>query len=125
MVLVVDDERDSRDLLAALLAGYGAEVLQCDSAAGAWKTLAEAKGRPVQLVVADIAMPDVDGYELIARIRQAGECIPALAVSAYARPEDRRRALAAGYDGYACKPIDTSAFLQTVADVLRPRVRTA
>ena len=125
LVLVVDDERDSRDLLAALLAGYGAEVLQCDSADGAWKTLAEAKGRPVQLVVADIAMPDVDGYELIARIRQAGECIPALAVSAYARPEDRRRALAAGYDGYACKPIDTSAFLQTVADVLRPRVRTA
>jgi PAS domain S-box-containing protein len=124
-VLVVDDERDSRDLLAALLIGCGAEVLQCDSADGALKTLAEATGRPVQLVVADIAMPDVDGYELIARIRQAAERIPALAVSAYARPKDRRRALAAGYDGYCCKPIDTSAFLQTVADVLRPRVQTA
>jgi CheY-like chemotaxis protein len=64
-------------------------------------------------------MPDIDGYELVVRVRQGRARIPALAVSAYARPEDRRRALAAGYDGYACKPIDTAAFLRTVKDVLR------
>ena len=125
VVLVVDDERDSRDLLAALLLGCGAEVVQCDSAPAALEALAQRNGSPVQLVVADIAMPDVDGYELIARVRQVREGIPALAVSAYARPEDRRRALATGFDGYACKPIDTAAFLRTVKDVLRVGVEPA
>jgi CheY-like chemotaxis protein len=70
------------------------------------------------LLIADIAMPDVDGYELIARVRQSCERVPAVAVSAYARPEDRRRALAAGYDGYCCKPIETGTFLRTVREVL-------
>jgi PAS domain S-box-containing protein len=119
VVLVVDDQRDSRDLLATLLLCCGAEVLLCDSAAAALDALARPNLAPVHLVVADIAMPDIDGYELVVRVRQGRARIPALAVSAYARPEDRRRALAAGYDGYACKPIDTAAFLRTVKDVLR------
>ncbi len=115
VVLVVDDQRDSRELLAALFAGCGAEVVQCDSAAQALQELADSR---VQLLVADIAMPDVDGYELIARVRQTRDGIPAVAVSAYARPQDRKRALAAGYNGYCSKPIETAAFLHTVREVL-------
>jgi PAS domain S-box-containing protein len=116
VVLVVDDQRDSRELLAAVFAGCGAEVLQCDSAEQAVRKLADSR---VHLLVADIAMPDVDGYELIARVRQMNDRIPAVAVSAYARPQDRKRALAAGYNGYCSKPIETGALLQTVHQVMR------
>ncbi len=119
-ILVVDDQRDSSDLLAALLLRCGAQVIQRDSADGALQALEASKDSPVRLLIADIAMPYVDGYELIARARQSRERVPALAVSAYARPEDRRRALAAGYDAYCCKPIDTAAFLHTVRELLFP-----
>jgi PAS domain S-box-containing protein len=117
-VLVVDDQRDSSDVLAALLWKCGAQVVQRGSAEDGLAAMVASSDAPVNLLIADIAMPDVDGYELIARARQACPGIPALAVSAYARPEDRRRALAAGYDGYCCKPIDAAAFLHTVRDIL-------
>ena len=123
VILVVDDQRDSSDLLAALLLRCGAQVIQRDSADAAllaMKVLSDGVAKaaavqdpPVHLLIADIAMPDVDGYELIARVRQACDRVPAIAVTAYARPEDRRRALAAGYDGYCCKPIETATFLRT------------
>jgi PAS domain S-box-containing protein len=115
VVLVVDDQADSREVLAALFNRCGAEVLQCASADQALHELAESC---VQLLVADIAMPDVDGYELIARVRRAHDGVPAVAVSACARPQDRKRALAAGYNGYCSKPIETDAFLHTVRDVM-------
>jgi PAS domain S-box-containing protein len=117
-VLVVDDQRDSSDLLTALLLRCGARVIQRDSAQGALELLDTSVDAPVHLLIADIAMPDIDGYELIARARQACPRMPALAVSAYARPEDRRRALTAGYDGYCCKPIEAAAFLLAVRDIL-------
>ena len=69
-------------------------------------------------VVADIAMPEIDGCELLERARRMRASLPAVAVSAYARPEDRQRALAAGYNGYCSKPIETPEFLQTVRTVL-------
>jgi CheY-like chemotaxis protein len=114
-VLVVDDQPDSRELLAAILHRCGADVRQCESADDALSALAESG---VHLLVADIAMPDVDGCELIGRLRQRRIDIPALAVSAYARPQDRKRALAAGYDGYCAKPIETTEFLHAVRNVL-------
>jgi CheY-like chemotaxis protein/anti-sigma regulatory factor (Ser/Thr protein kinase) len=114
-VLVVDDERDSRELLATVFERCGASALRCGSAAEALVALETA---PVSLVVADIAMPNVDGCELLARARQRHEHIPAVAVSAYARPEDRQRALAAGYDGYCAKPVETAEFLRVVRAVL-------
>ena len=73
---------------------------------------------PVSLVVADIAMPEMDGCELLERARRMHEGIPAIAVSAYARPEDRQRGLAAGYNGYCAKPVETSEFLRIVRAVL-------
>ncbi|HEY7499259.1 MAG TPA: ATP-binding protein [Vicinamibacterales bacterium] len=114
-VVVVDDERDARELLATLLGRCGARVIQCESAAEALDVL---RSTPVQLIVADIAMPDVDGNELIRRARTANIHIPAVAVSAYARPEDRREALAAGYNAYCSKPLDAAEFLRTVHNVL-------
>jgi CheY-like chemotaxis protein len=72
----------------------------------------------VQLLVADIAMPEIDGYELIQRIRQLDIGVPAVAVSAYARAEDRGRALALGYDDYCAKPVEPSEFLSRIRQIM-------
>jgi len=114
-ILVVDDQEDSRELLAVIFEGCGAATVQCDSAAAALERL---RSERVQLLVADIAMPQVDGYELIRQVRQMRNGVPAVAVSAYARPQDRSKALAAGFDGYCPKPIEPEVFLQTVRSVL-------
>jgi CheY-like chemotaxis protein len=114
-VLVVDDQPDSRVLAATLLETCGADVLQCDAAPAALGVL---DTHAVHLLVADIAMPSMDGYELIARAREAGHTMPAVAVSAYARPEDRERALSNGFAGYVAKPIDAPRFLALVAEAL-------
>ena len=120
-VLVVDDEPDSRELLAEVLKRCGAEVLSCESTAAAVKALSVT---PVDLMVADLGMPDVDGYGLVEQVRRMTDGrrhTPAMAVSAYTRPEDRSKALAAGFDGFSSKPLDTSDFLRTVDDVLKRR----
>jgi PAS domain S-box-containing protein len=117
-VLVVDDHRDSRELLAAVFDAQGADVVQYDSAAAVVAHLASSD---VHLIVADIAMPEVDGYELIRRVRQLRRAVPAVAVSAYARPEDRCRALAAGYDAYCAKPFTAAEVLRVVGQVLERR----
>ncbi len=120
-VLVVDDLEDSRELLVRLLHQYGATVLQCPSAHTALAALSSTR---FDLLVADIAMPDIDGYDLIERVRRLGEGrgrLPAIAVTAYARREDRERALAAGYDGYCPKPLDSADLMQVIADLFKDR----
>lgn len=115
-VLVVDDQPDSRELLATLLEQCGARVLQCETAAAALDCLS----RPsADLLIADIAMPDMDGYELIRQVRARGQQVPAIAVTAYARPDDRRQALAAGYSGYCAKPIDGALLVETARALTR------
>jgi PAS domain S-box-containing protein len=117
-VLVVDDLEDSREMLARLLHQWGARVMQCPSAHTALATLASTK---FDLVVADIAMPDLDGYDLIERVRRLGDGsahIPAIAVTAYARREDRERALRAGYNGHCPKPLDTAEFGRVIGELL-------
>ena len=93
-VVVVDDQRDSCELLAALFEQCGAQVVQCGNAPAALSTLLSSS---VQLLVADIAMPDVDGYDSIRQVRQIDARLPAVAVTAYAYPQDRLKALAAGF----------------------------
>ncbi len=122
LVLVVDDERDSRELVAALLEGRGAQVVQCESAGSALDVVAV---RSIDLLVADLAMPVVDGYGLIERVRRTHPALLALAVSAHARHEDRRRALACGFNGYCPKPLATGEFMRLVRDLLPPRERPA
>ena len=117
-VLVVDDQADSRNLLTALLANCGAEVVQCDSARAALDLL---ESTSVNLLVADIAMPDMDGYELIGLMRRRNDHhgdVPAIAVTAYARLQDRNQAVAAGYDGYCPKPVEPVELLRVVQEVL-------
>jgi CheY-like chemotaxis protein len=114
-VLVVDDENDSRELLATIFERCGGDVVRCGSAREALTLL---ESTPVSVMVADIAMPEIDGCELLERARRLHTTLPAVAVSAYARPEDRQRALAAGYNGYCAKPIETPEFLRTVRRAL-------
>jgi CheY-like chemotaxis protein len=114
-VVVVDDQPDSREMLAAMLEQRGARVHQCESAGAALAFLAE---RTVDLVVADIAMPDVDGYELMRRLRASGCRAPALAVTAFAHPDDRRLAIQSGYTGYLAKPIGASLLLETIGHLV-------
>jgi CheY-like chemotaxis protein/two-component sensor histidine kinase len=116
--LVVDDLEDSRELLVRLLHQCGASVLQCPSAHTALVALSSSR---FDLLVADIAMPDLDGYDLIERVRRLGDPhgrVPAIAVTAYARREDRDAALAAGYNGYCSKPLDVSEFMRVIGETL-------
>jgi CheY-like chemotaxis protein len=104
-VLVVDDEVDSRDLITQLLEQAGAEVTTAASAADALDMIDAL--RP-DVLVSDVGMPHQDGYELIRAVRRRGSPaadLPALAVTAYARGEDRARALAAGFQVHLPKPI--------------------
>jgi CheY-like chemotaxis protein/two-component sensor histidine kinase len=115
-VLVVDDEADARELLARLLAERGCDVSMAGSAEEA---LAEIAERPYELLLTDIGMPGMDGYELLRRVRADGQSLPrAIAVTAFARPQDRARALAAGFDGHLAKPLNPTQLLQMVAQIV-------
>jgi CheY-like chemotaxis protein/two-component sensor histidine kinase len=106
-VLVVDDEADVRELLRFVLTDSGAEIRTVASAAEALDLLRQ--WQP-EVLVSDIGMPDVDGYEFLRQVRalpaEHGGRIPAVALTGYARPEDERRALAAGYQLFVPKPVD-------------------
>jgi PAS domain S-box-containing protein len=117
-LLIVEDEQDSREMLVELLSGLGAEVRAVGMADEALSIL---ENHPIDLLISDIGLPEVDGYELIRRIRAAGRSgrdLPAIAVTAFAGREDRRQALLAGYQMHVSKPIDyeeLSAIVATLA----------
>jgi CheY-like chemotaxis protein len=117
-VLVVDDDPDSRTLTATTLETAGARAVPADSVAAARTALA---GGRFDALVADIAMPDEDGYDLIRHVRASTDTrqLPALAFTAYAGPEDRRRALDAGYDAHLAKPVDPVALVDALGAVVR------
>ncbi|HEX3725743.1 MAG TPA: ATP-binding protein, partial [Pirellulales bacterium] len=115
-VLVVDDEQDTRDLVRRVLRECAAEVFTASSTREALEVLAHQ--RP-NVILSDIGMPHQDGFELIRRIRSLGpECggdVPAAALTAFARPEDRRRALLAGYQRHVAKPVEPAELVAVVA----------
>jgi signal transduction histidine kinase len=110
-VLVVDDEADAREMIAYVLRDAGAEVLTCGSAEEA---LAELTPYDPDVLVCDIGMPVMDGYELIRRVRDRGSMVPAVALTAFARQEDRRRALMGGFQMHASKPINPKELVGVV-----------
>jgi CheY-like chemotaxis protein len=118
-ILVVDDVADARDLMRAALESAGAAVTLASSAAEA---VAATSNGTFDLVLADIGMPDQDGYTLIKVLRR--QCpegvvdVPAVAVSAYARIADRQRALMAGFDRHIAKPVEPERLIESIADVL-------
>jgi len=119
-VLVVDDDNDARQLVATILEGCGCRVTVASSAADGLQKLTE--GRP-DLLLSDIGMPGEDGYELIRKVRalprEQGGGIPAAAITAYTRPEDRRRILNAGFSVHLPKPIDPAELIAMVSSISR------
>ncbi|WP_437632035.1 hybrid sensor histidine kinase/response regulator [Sorangium sp. So ce854] len=117
-VLLVEDEPDAREMLAFLLEETGAQVTTAGSTGEAMRVLERL--RP-DVLVSDIGMPGESGYTLIQQVRAAGRAeirgIPAVALTAYARIEDRRRALAAGFQRHVPKPIDPSGLVKVIADL--------
>src|SRR5262249_7784182 len=108
-IVAVDDEADARHLFKIALSSLGAEVTVASSANEALDLIKEFKPN---VIVSDVGMPGVDGYEFISRLRSLtadeGAKIPAVALTAYARVEDRMRALAAGYQMHVPKPVETA-----------------
>ena len=118
-LLVVDDEPDTRELVATILEAAGAHVITSNSAAEALEAL---KSRRPDAIVSDIGMPGEDGFSLIQRIRDSSDestrFIPALALTAYARGEDRRRARAAGFQMFLSKPIHPEELIKVIGELL-------
>ena len=116
-VLVIDDEEDARELLRVLLQSGGVDVRTAESAERGLSLLHEF--RP-DVVVSDVAMPREDGYSLIRRIRTLSSDaagIPAIALTAYARSEDRSRALVEGFNAHISKPVEPAELLTAIADL--------
>ncbi|WP_151446819.1 hybrid sensor histidine kinase/response regulator [Lacisediminimonas profundi] len=117
-ILVVDDDADARHLVTRILAQYGAHVIGASSAIEALALLT--RDTP-NLLVSDVGMPDVDGFELIRRVRKLGNGVaqmPAIALTAFARREDGARAIAAGFTAYVRKPIDVRNLISAVDAVM-------
>jgi PAS domain S-box-containing protein len=114
-ILAVDDEADARELMRRALQTHGARVTTVDSAEQA---LAVLKTVTPDVLVSDIGMPEGDGYQLMRTIRAGepkGVHVPALALTAFARSEDRKRAMLAGFDAHLAKPFDLAEFLLVIA----------
>jgi signal transduction histidine kinase/CheY-like chemotaxis protein len=117
-ILIVDDEPDALDVITVELVQYGANVTGVSNAEEALKLLEQ---RSFDLLVSDIGLPKMDGYELIRRIRKQEEGrekrIPAVALTAYARVQDRMQAILAGFSTHVAKPIEANELVTVVASL--------
>jgi CheY-like chemotaxis protein len=116
-ILVVDDEYDSREVLRLALSRHAAQVTTADSAT---RALALLDGWSPDLLISDIGMAGLDGYEFIRRVRARPllATVPAIALTAYARPEDRERALTAGYQAHIAKPVEPRELTALIASLV-------
>jgi CheY-like chemotaxis protein len=117
-VMVVDDDADARVLLERVLEECEAEVQVAD---GVEHALDEIPRFRPHVLVSDIGMPGRDGYDLIREVRARGhtfQTLPAIALTAFARTEERRRALLAGYQVHVAKPVDTSELIAAIATLV-------
>lgn len=119
-VLVVDDEADTRDFITTVLAECGAEVKAVESAA---KVLEAIPQWQPDILVSDIGMPEEDGYSLLCKVRalesKRERQIPAVALTAYARVEDRIQALSAGFGQHVTKPVEPAELVAVIANLAR------
>jgi signal transduction histidine kinase/CheY-like chemotaxis protein len=126
-VLLVEDEADTREMLAALLEGAGAAVTGVVSVADALRALEQSADTPSPygVLVADIGLPGEDGYSLLDRVRrlppERGGRIPAVAVTAYATARDRRRAVIAGFQAHLGKPVEPAELVALLANIVAAR----
>jgi CheY-like chemotaxis protein len=119
-ILVVDDEQDTRELLKTSLSQCGAQVTVAGSTAEAFEAI---RASIPDVLISDIGMPDEDGYDLIRRLRslplESGGKLPAIALTAYARVEDRLQALRAGYQMHVPKPVEFAELVAVVASLAK------
>jgi signal transduction histidine kinase/CheY-like chemotaxis protein len=113
-VLVVDDDADGRELVGRVLTECGAMVATAGDAERALAVLHDYKA---QILITDIGMPGTDGYALLRSVRERfdAQALPAIALTAFARPEDRARALSSGFQAHLSKPVDLQALTDTIA----------
>jgi CheY-like chemotaxis protein len=121
-VLIVEDDDDARALVARVLEGQGAFV---EAVSSAREALAALEKERIDVLLSDIEMPGTDGYQLIRELRlrpsQQGGSVPAVALTAYARTEDRLRALRAGFQLHLSKPVQPAELLAVVASLATRR----
>ncbi len=124
-VLVVDDDNDSRDFIGFVLEQDGAFVISISSALEALQILAEIKP---DVLVSDISMPEMDGYMLIEQVRtwtpEQGGQIPAIALTAFARNDDRQAALKSGFQMHLSKPINPEELIRAIVQIVETKVST-
>jgi CheY-like chemotaxis protein len=120
-ILVVDDEPDGAALIGYLLGQWGADVRTVISAAEALEVFERYEKWSPDILISDIQMPGMDGYTLMRQVRELdsdrGRNIPAIALTAYSRAEDRIRALSAGFHVHVAKPFDPDELLAVVKSV--------
>ena len=123
-VLVVDDDEDARGLVQVIVEEAGGRVETAASAAEALRCLDAA---PYDVMIADLGMPEMDGLALIQAVRRRADharTMPAIALTAYARSEDRAAALSAGYQRHLAKPIDHTPLVAAIVALVRDRIRS-
>ena len=124
-ILALDDDADSLEVVRTILQGAGAEVITAATPLEALRLLQE---RRPQLLVSDIGMPEMDGFELIRHVRALADnqlcMLPALALSAFARKEDRERAFSCGFTDYIVKPVTPALLVEAVAALLDTSARS-
>ena len=117
-ILVVDDSTDGRTLTSLVLTQAGASVKAVASVREAIQMI---EGEPPDVLVSDLGLPDEDGFGLIRQIRQReaerGGFLPAVALTGFARAEDRARSLAAGFQAHVPKPVDPAELTATIATI--------
>ena len=116
-LMVIEDDPDTLEILGATLEAHGFRVSAYDSAA---ETLREAPRNSVDLIISDIGMPEVDGFELMKELRQLPtyKSVPAIALSGYASQKDAKAALAAGFNAHVSKPVDPAELISLVKGLL-------
>lgn len=115
-ILIAEDDRNQRRLLRAVLSGAGYETFE---AADGEEALEVLDHRHIDLLVADIMMPRLDGYELTRQLREAGSLMPILMLTARQLPADKRQGFLAGTDDYLVKPVDEEEMLLRIKALLR------
>jgi CheY-like chemotaxis protein len=118
--LIVDDDADSRGLTARVLTDVGANVIEASSAQAGIAAINKA---PPDILISDIGMANLDGYQLLKTLRESGHSkatLPAIALTAFSRMEDRAQALAAGFQEHLVKPLDPQMLISVVAALCNP-----
>jgi CheY-like chemotaxis protein len=123
-VLIVDDEEDGREVLESLLRSCNANVISASNAADALSII---ESQPIDALISDVGMPGEDGFALIRKVRalpaDKGGNVPAIALTAYARVDDRTRALLAGFTAHVAKPVEPTELVVVLANLVG-RLRT-